>query len=110
MDWLKSVQTSITVCDSTGMILYMNERAIKTFEKDGGAALVGKNLMDCHPAPAAEKLLKLMEQKTSNTYSIEKNGVKKLIHQAPWFDEGRFGGLVEFSIELPAEIPHFLRK
>ena len=44
-----------------------------------------------------------------NVYTIEKHGIKKLIYQAPWYRDGEFAGLVELAIELPAELPHFVR-
>jgi hypothetical protein len=52
----------------------------------------------------------------SNSYTISKNGVKKLIHQTPWYKIGKdgngktIGGLVEVSIVLPDEMPHFVRE
>jgi hypothetical protein len=42
-------------------------------------------------------------------YTIEKNGVRKLIFQAPWFQDGKYAGLVELALEIPAEMPHFVR-
>ena len=44
-----------------------------------------------------------------NAYTIEKNGIKKLIYQTPWFMDGKFSGLVEISLPLPEELPHFIR-
>ncbi len=44
-----------------------------------------------------------------NIYSIEKNGVKKLIFQSPWFKNGEYAGFVELSLEIPFEMPHFVR-
>ncbi len=50
----------------------------------------------------------------TNSYTISKNGVKKLIHQTPWYKIGNdgkkmVGGLVEVSIVLPDDMPHFDR-
>lgn len=104
-----NLDAAVTVCDTEGIILYMNERACKTFEKDGGIALVGKSLMDCHPEPARSKLREMMTTQKPNCYTIEKGGIKKLIYQAPWFDSGTFGGFVEFSFQIPMEMPHFIR-
>ena len=37
--------------------------------------------------------------------------VKKLIYQTPWWKEdGQFGGLIEYSIEIPFEMPHYVRQ
>ncbi len=100
---------AITVCDCHGIIVYMNDRSALTFEKYGGKALLGKNLADCHPEPACSKLKKLLETQGSNAYTIEKNGQKKLIYQSPWFENGEFMGLIELSLVLPDDMPHFVR-
>jgi len=108
-DWLNGGDVAITVCDRQGIIIYMNEQARRTFAADGGKALVGKSLMDCHPETARQKIRAIMETGASNSYTIEKNGVKKLIHQAPWFQDGEMGGLAEFSMVIPVSLPHFVR-
>jgi hypothetical protein len=87
----------------------MNERSCATFQKDGGKELVGKSLLDCHPEPARSKLKKLLETQGANAYTIEKAGVKKLIYQAPWYVKGEYRGLVELSLVVPNELPHFVR-
>ena len=51
-----------------------------------------------------------MEEHATYAYTIEKNGVKKLIYQIPWYENGEFMGLVEFSLEIPFEMPHYIRK
>ena len=50
-----------------------------------------------------------METQQTNVYTIEKNGVRKLIYQAPWFQDGGYAGLVELALEIPAVMPHFVR-
>ena len=108
--WIKEFNGGITVCDRQGIIIEMNEKAGKTFTKDGGTSLIGKSLLECHPEPARTKLLQMLESGATNSYTIEKNGVKKLIHQAPWHENGQYMGLVELSIEIPMEMAHFVRK
>ena len=107
--WPKEFPAAITVCDAAGRILEMNDRADQTFAKDGGRALVGSSLLDCHAEPSRDKLLELLAAPKVNAYTIEKGGVKKLIYQAPWFEDGKFGGLVEMSLVLPDVLPHFVR-
>lgn len=109
IDWIKEFGGAVTVCDADGIILSMNEKACQTFAKDGGASLVGKNLFDCHPEKARAHLREIMEKRLTNSYTIEKAGVKKLIYQAPWYKDGIFAGLVELSIEIPVDMPHFVR-
>jgi PAS domain S-box-containing protein len=108
-DWAETIPVAITVCDLDGIIVYMNQKSIDTFEKYGGEALIGKSLVDCHPEPSRSKLLNLLKTGETNTYTIEKNGKRKMICQVPWFSNGSLAGLAEFSIQLPGEMPHFIR-
>ena len=107
--WVGEFPSAITVCDVDGIILEMNDQAANGYAEDGGRALIGKNMLDCHPEPARTKTKRLLESKQKNIYTIEKNGVKKLIFQSPWYRDGKFAGLVELSLEIPFEMPHFVR-
>jgi transcriptional regulator with PAS, ATPase and Fis domain len=109
-NWIKEFGGAITVCDKKGIIIAMNDKAIKTFAKDGGAKLIGKNVIDCHPGASKAKLKKMMKRRTVNVYSIEKNGIKKLIYQSPWYKKGKYMGFLEISLKIPFKIPHFIRK
>jgi len=108
-DWTKQFPAAITICDSDGIVLEMNDQAAEVFETDGGRALIGKNILDCHPEPARTKTQHLLAAHGTNAYTIEKNGVRKLIYQAPWYQDGKYAGLVELSIEIPLDLPHFIR-
>ena len=108
-DWIKQFPAAVTVCDCKGVILAMNDRAAQTFEKEGGSSLIGKNLLDCHPEPARSKVESLLDTCQKNVYTIEKNGIKKLIYQCPWFENGQYAGFVELSLEIPFEMEHFVR-
>jgi hypothetical protein len=107
--WTKEFPAAITVCDSRGVILAMNDKSCLTFADDGGATLIGKNLLDCHPEPARTKVAELLKSGQSNVYTIEKAGVRKLIYQSPWYENGRYAGFVEISLPIPTEMPHFVR-
>ncbi len=108
--WIKEFPAAITVSDPDGIILEMNDKAARSMAKDGGLALIGKNMLDCHPDPARGKLERLLDERKANVYTIEKNGVKKFIYQSPWFKDGRYAGFIEFSFEIPFEMPHFIRE
>ncbi len=108
-DWIKEFPAAVTVCDKNGIILEMNDKAAKTFEKDGGRNLIGCNLLDCHPEQARSKVEALLAGHEKNVYTIEKNGIKKLIYQSPWYRDGEYAGFVELSLEIPFEMPHFIR-
>ncbi len=108
--WVDEFPASVIVCDANGIIVEMNARAARNYERDGGRALIGKNLLDCHPEPARTKTQRLLETQQKNVYTIEKKGARKLIYQSPWYREGKFAGLVELSLEIPTEMPHFVRQ
>ena len=109
-NWKDGVNFAITVCDAEGKITEMNAKSAATFARGGGKDLLGANLLACHPEPAKTKLKKMLAEPYTNAYTIEKNGVKKLIYQTPWLKDGKTAGLVELSLELPPDLPHFLRK
>jgi transcriptional regulator with PAS, ATPase and Fis domain len=109
MNWLKEFPAAVTVCDKEGILLEMNDKAAKVFEEDGGYALIGTNALDCHPAAARVQFEEMMATQSKNVYTIEKKGVKKLIYQSPWFKDGEYAGFVEISLEIPFEMPHFIR-
>ncbi len=108
-DWIKEFPGAVTVCDPQGILLDMNDRAAATFADEGGRALIGKSMLDCHPEPARSKTEALLGSKAKNVYTIEKNGVRKLIYQSPWYRNGQYAGFVELSLEIPVEMPHFVR-
>lgn len=109
MEWFDEIPCSVTVCDTDYTILYMNDRSAEVNASDGGKSLIGKNMLDCHPPAAREKLLGVMASGRPNIYTIEKNGQKKIICQSHWRKNGEVGGLVEITFVLPSEIPHFVR-
>lgn len=108
-NWFNEVLFAITVCDEKGIVLEMNEKSALTFSKDGGKTLIGKSLLDCHSPKSREQIMEMMQSEKVNIYTIEKNGQKKLIYQCPWYVDGKMSGLVELSLELPNDIPHFVR-
>ena len=109
MNWTDGFLGAITVCDRDGIVVYMNERSKAVFAKSGGGDLVGKSLIGCHPEPSRSLLMKMLAEPTPNSYTIEKNGIRKMIHQTPWMENGEFKGVVEMSFEIPMEMPHHIR-
>lgn len=99
----------VTISDAQGVILYMNRESIATFS-DNGVSLVGRNLSEFHGPRAKQMIDNMLSTGQPNTYTIEKRGAKKIIHQAPWYDDnGNICGLIELSIKIPFEMPHYVR-
>jgi len=51
---------NVVVCDLDHKIVYMNPIACERYAKRGGAALVGRSLMDCHNPESQEKIRKVI--------------------------------------------------
>jgi transcriptional regulator with PAS, ATPase and Fis domain len=108
--WIKEFPAAVIVCDQNGIITEMNNKAAVSHAEDGGFDLIGKNLFDCHSENSTNKIKEFMNENKTNAYTIEKNGVKKFIYQAPFAENGKVKGLVELAIEIPFELPHFIRQ
>jgi transcriptional regulator with PAS, ATPase and Fis domain len=109
INWTENFDGAITLCDENFNITYMNKKSKITNETPETGALTGKNLLDCHNENSIKILNRIKDTKTQNVYTIEKKGVKKLIYQAPVFEGDAFKGLVELSLEIPFDMPHFKR-
>lgn len=109
--WLDEDEAAITICNLEGIIVYMNNRSKKAFAKYGDSGdMVGSSLIDCHPEPSRSKLLRMFEVPQTNIYTVEKKGVKKIIRQSPWYQNGVFSGIVEVSFEIPEVMAHHVRE
>ncbi len=108
--WADEIDAAVTVLDARGVITYMNRRSQEVYAAEGGAALIGKSAFDCHPKPARAKLQAILETRRPNHYTIRKRGQKKIIHQVPRLRDGVLVGVVEVSVPIPDEMPHFDRK
>lgn len=105
--WAQEMNCAVTVCDKEANIIFMNDKARSTFASHGD--LLGKNLKDCHPEHAWKTIQTLLENGGSNAYTIFKKGVKKMIYQTAWLQNGAVAGLVEISMIIPEDMPHFVR-
>jgi hypothetical protein len=52
----------------------------------------------------------MMQNPRVNVYTIEKRGRRRLIVQTPWFQDGLYAGLIELALEIPDQMPHFVRE
>lgn len=104
-DFFKTINISITISDTEGNVLYMNDKSQSVFGE-----MLGKNMMGCHQQRSQDIIHRLLKNAETNVYTIEKGTVKKMIYQTPWYQDDKVAGLIEFSIVLPEEIPHYVRK
>lgn len=106
-EWAEEINAAVTVCDADGVILFMNSRARQTFARHGD--LIGKNLFECHSESSRMKIRYMLATGESNAYTISKEGQRKMIYQTPWRREGVIAGMVEISMVIPEEMPHYIR-
>lgn len=106
MEFLDGIDAAVTLCDEHGTLRYLNEGARRVF----GDGLEGRDVRACHPERARAILDDLLAHPRLNAYTIEKAGRRKLVYQVPVYDGDVFRGVVELSLPLPAEMPHFVRK
>ena len=107
-DWAEDINCAVTVCDTEGIVVYMNRRSRETFNKNG-ESMVGKSMIPCHNERSQAKIYEMLNNDSTNCYTIDKKGVKKLIYQTQWKKDGKVAGLVEISIVLPNDMPHYTR-
>ncbi len=108
--WFDEFPGAITITDPQGIILEMNNMAVDdVFRTSGGRALIGKNVLDCHPEGARKQIQIMLENQQKNVYTIEKNGKKIFVYETPWYKDGVYSGIVEFYLEIPFEVPNHIR-
>ena len=104
LDFFKEINVSITISDTDGNVVYMNDKAKSVFTD-----MVGKNMMAWHKQSSQDTIKRLIDEKATNVYTIQKGDVRKMIYQTPWYVDGEIKGLIEYSIILPEEMPHYVR-
>jgi len=109
LEWFEKLPCSVMVCDRKYKILYMNGKAAKDHADDGGRALVGTDLMECHPPDAQAKLREVLTSGRPNVYTSEKKRERKLVYQCQWKKGNKVGGVVQLVIELPRDMPRHVR-
>lgn len=117
-DFFKFTDCAVTVCDTECMIVYQNEKSVAV-----NGDMRGKCMLGCHNDRSRGIIARILSEGATNSYTISKKGQRKLIHQTPWYKEtgdtasdaqdgpsGRtIAGIIELSIVIPEEMPHYDR-
>ena len=103
--YLKSMtevdQCAVVICNVEHEIIYMNPAAINRYAKRGGAALVGRSLLDCHGPGSGEMIKKVTDwfQKSASNnriYTYHNEAENKDVYMVALRDEeGRLIGYYE---------------
>ena len=103
-DFFKSTGCAVTVCDTECNIVYQNDRSL-----DVNGDMRGRCMLGCHNDRSRGIISRILEEGMTNSYTISKKGQRKLIHQTPWYRDGRIAGIIELSIVIPEQMPHYDR-
>jgi hypothetical protein len=103
-EWIQTYPAEIMVCDAAGTILEMSEVAIQIYEKEGGAAMIGRNVFKHHDEISRKQMMAVVNQRKHVIYTTEKGGLKKLVSIAPWFRGGEYAGFALIVLDLPVNI------
>jgi len=103
-EWVEEFPSPITVCDVHGIIVAMNSASRLNFAQQGGEALIGTSLFDCHPADSNKIIRKMLQKEFAQTYITENKGKKRLVNQSPWYKDGILAGLVETIVDIPGDV------
>lgn len=106
-DWAREMDCAITVCDAEARIIYMNDASRRINSPDSD--IISHNLRQYHPPRAIAIIDRLLSEGGYNAYTISKRGQRKMIYQAAWRQNGVIAGLVEISMVIPDELPHYIR-
>ena len=64
-DYFKSIidqdRCAVVICNLDHRIIYMNPAAVINYEKYGGEALVGQNLLNCHNEKSCERIRQVVD-------------------------------------------------
>jgi hypothetical protein len=107
--WISTYPAEIMVCDQDGMVLEMSDISVGIYEKEGGRNMIGRNVFDHHEEPAKSQMMNVVKQKRHVMYTTEKDGLKKLVSIAPWYEEGAYAGFALIVLDLPERLPNIVK-
>ena len=104
-NWADDTNCAVTVFDTEGVVIYQNKQSISV-----NGEYRGKRMLPCHNERSKGIIARILEKVDTNAYTIEKKGIRKMIYQTAWRrEDGTVGGIIELSMPIPAEMPHYVR-
>jgi hypothetical protein len=105
---LNGLDVAITITDEQGNFIFVNSKSGEINAHSNAQSLIGKQVRQCHNDRSIAIIEQLFKGE-KNVYTITKKGQEKLIYQAPWTVDGVVKGLVELSMVIPKNMPHYDR-
>jgi len=107
-NWAKEIDSTLIVCDENEIIIELNDKASKVYDKKGD--LIGSKLLDCHPKKYKPIVAKLIKERKPSCYTTETKKGKHFVYHTPWFEAGEYRGFVEMVIPIPDNMPNIVRE
>ena len=105
-NWADNTNCAVTVCDTEGVIIYQNEQSVAV-----NGDMRDKSMIPCHSDRSKAIIARLLAEGSTNAYTIEKKGIRKMIYQTAWrHEDGTVGGIIELTNPSTAEMPHYQRR
>ncbi len=95
------LRAAVTIADQNFQITFMNDRAAAFYAEDGGAELIGRNLLDCHGDEhqavirQAYARYRAGDLTPTRYHSQKEAGAPESIVHIPLMVEGQFRGIAE---------------
>ena len=95
------LRAAVTIADQDFEISFMNDRAAAFYAADGGAGLIGRNLLDCHRDEhkavirAAYDRYRAGDLTPTRYHADKEDGASESIVHIPLMVEGQFRGIAE---------------
>ena len=95
------LRAAVTIADQDYQISFMNDRATAFYAEDGGAKLIGRNLLDCHRDEhkvvirAAYARYRAGDLTPTRYHAQKEAGAPESIVHIPLVVEGEFRGIAE---------------
>lgn len=93
-------RSAVVICNLEHEIIYMNPVAVLRYDRWGGAALVGRSLLDCHNQESKEKIKKVVDWFMADAshnmvYTFHNEKENKDVYMVALREEGKLIGYYE---------------
>ena len=104
-NWADDTNCAVTVCDTEGVVIYQNKQSISV-----NGSIAAKACSPCHNERSKGIIARILEKGDTNAlHHREKRDPQNDLQTAWRREDGTVGGIIELSMPIPAEMPHYVR-
>ncbi len=91
---------AVVICNIEHEIIYMNPAAVQSYEKWGGADLIGKSILNCHNPASGERIREVVDwfaadESHNMIYTFHNEKQNKDVYMVALREEGKLIGYYE---------------